>query len=116
MKQNKMIMFLGIGFVALIFLLSLSSSIFLTIQPGQNGVLFKRFAGGLDTEAIYGQGFHVIAPWNKMFVYDIRVAEDEQQMDVLSKNGLEITIEMSYRYKPKADKIGYLHQEVGSDY
>ncbi|NNE28960.1 MAG: prohibitin family protein, partial [Saprospiraceae bacterium] len=64
----------------------------------------------------YGQGFHVIAPWNKMFVYDIRVAEDEQQMDVLSKNGLEITIEMSYRYKPKPDQIGYLHQEVGSDY
>lgn len=116
MKQNKLFMFLAVGFVALILILSLSNSIFVTIKPGQNGVLFKRFSGGLDKENLYGQGFHVIAPWNDMLVYDIRIAEDEQKMDVLSKNGLQITIEMSYRYKPKASQIGYLHEEVGADY
>lgn len=116
MKQNKLFTFAAIAFVAFILILSLSSSIFKTIQPGQRGVLFKRFSGGLDKENLYDQGFHVVAPWNRMLVYDVRIAEDEQKMDVLSKNGLQITIEMSYRYKPKTDEIGYLHEEVGDDY
>ena len=116
MKQTRILTLVGIAFVALILILSLSSSIFKTITPGHRGVLFKRFGGGLDKETLYDQGFHVVAPWNRMLVYDVRIAEDEQKMDVLSKNGLKITIEMSYRYKPKSDKIGYLHEQVGQDY
>lgn len=116
MKQNKWMLFVGLAFVVLILLTALSNSIFLTLQPGQKGVLFKTFSGGLETENIYGQGFHVIAPWNKMFVYDVRISEDNQRMDVLSKNGLNITIDLTYRFKPISEKIGFLHQEVGTDY
>ena len=37
-------------------------------------------------------------------------------MDVLSKNGLNIQIELSYRFAPAPDKIGYLHDEIGPEY
>ncbi len=100
----------------LILILSLSNSIFLTIDPGYKGVLFKRFGGGLDKTSIYGQGFHVIAPWNKMFIYDVRINEGLETMEVLSKNGLNIKVELSYRFQPEASKIGFLHDEIGADY
>ena len=37
-------------------------------------------------------------------------------MEVLSKNGLTIKTELSYRYKPMDDKIGYVHDDLGNGY
>ena len=94
----------------------LSNTTFLTIDAGEKGVLFKRFGGGLEKDKIYNQGFHVVAPWNKMFIYDVRTNENYETMEVLSKNGLTIKVELSYRYQPEGDKIGYLHDEIGPSY
>ncbi|MEM9822132.1 MAG: SPFH domain-containing protein, partial [Bacteroidota bacterium] len=116
MKQGKLATVGIIVMIALIFTISLSSSIFKTIEPGQAGVIFKRFAGGIDRDDIKGQGFHVIAPWNRMIVYDVRINEALEKMVVLSKNGLNITVELSYRYQPIKTKIGYLHEQVGGEY
>ncbi len=116
LPQGKLVSYAGIGFIGLVLLLILSSSTFLTIDPGQKGVLFKRFGGGIDTERIYGEGFQVVAPWNKMILYDVRTDEGLEKMEVLSKNGLNISVELSYRFMPMADQIGQLHQEIGSEY
>ncbi len=101
---------------ALIFVIGLSNSLFVTINPGEKGVLFKRFGGGLQVDKVYTQGFHVIAPWNDMIVYDLRIQEAFEKMSVLSKNGLTIAVELSYRYAPIGEKIGYLHDEIGPGY
>lgn len=93
-----------------------ANSIFLTIQPGEKGVLFRRFGGGLDKEQVFNQGFHIIAPWNKMFIYDVRIQESLATMEVLSKNGLTIKCELSYRFHPVAEQIGFLHDNIGIDY
>jgi prohibitin 1 len=107
----------GILAFLLIFIFSiLSNTTCLTIQPGKKGVEFKRFGGGLDKDNIYDQGFHIIMPWNKVFIYDVRTNEGFETMDVLSKNGLNISVELSYRYSPMPDKIGYLHDEIGTEY
>jgi regulator of protease activity HflC (stomatin/prohibitin superfamily) len=108
--------FIIIGVVALIIFLVLSNTTFLTIKPGEKGVLFKRFGGGLDKTHIYNEGFHMIMPWNNMYIYDIRIKESLEKMEVLSKNGLNIKIELSYRYYPQADKIGELHEKIGKNY
>lgn len=105
-----------IGFFILFLFLFLTNTTFLTIDPGEKGVLFKKFGGGLDKENIYSQGFHVVAPWNTMFIYDVRVDEALEVMDVLSKNGLNITVELSFRFNPDPAKIGFLHDEIGKDY
>jgi regulator of protease activity HflC (stomatin/prohibitin superfamily) len=115
-SQPKLIRWMLLVLLGIIVLLVMSRTTFLTIDPGYAGVLFKRFGGGIDKEKIYQQGFHVIAPWNKMFVYDIRIKEHYEKMEVLSKNGLTIVCELSIRYRAKPDKIGYLHNEIGTRY
>jgi len=116
MKQNKFMGFAILAFIGLVLLISLSNSLFLNIDPGEKGIIFRPFSGGLDKETIYDQGFHIIAPWNKMYIYDVRVNESFEKMDVLSKNGLSIAVELSYRFNPQPAKIGYLHDEIGIDY
>jgi len=108
--------YLIIGFIGFILFMLLTNTTFITIDPGQKGVKFKRFAGGIAKDQIYGQGFHVVMPWDDMIMYDIRTMEAFETMDVLSKNGLSIAVELSYRYQPVPDKIGYLHDEIGPDY
>ena len=51
-----------------------------------------------------------------MFIYDVKTNEAFEKMEVLSKNGLSINIELSYRYSPVPNKIGFLHDEIGTDY
>lgn len=108
--------YLVIGLIFLFLFIALTNTTFMTIEAGQKGVLFKRFAGGLDKENIYDQGFQVVMPWNKMFIYDVRTNEALEKMEVLSKNGLSINIELSYRYNPDPKMIGHLHDEIGKDY
>lgn len=108
--------YLILGFIGLLAFIALTNTTFLTIKSGQNGVLFKKFSGGLEKDVVYGQGFQVIAPWNTMFIYDVKTNESFEEMEVLSKNGLSIKIDLSYRYSPVPQKIGYLHDEIGIDY
>lgn len=115
-SQSKLVKYGSLAVFLLIAFMILTSTTFLTINPGEKGVLFKRFGGGIDKENIYNQGFHVIMPWNKMYVYDVRVNEDYETMEVLSKNGLNIKVELSFRFFPTLDRIGYLHDEIGPDY
>ncbi len=103
-------------FVALIVILIFSNATFLTIDAGHRGVLFRRFAGGLDKTAIYGPGFHVLAPWNTMFTYDVREKQLEEEMEVLSSNGLNIQVDVTVRVNPMYNKIGDLHDKFGKEY
>ena len=116
MKQSRLITTGVIVFIALIALLTLSNATFLTINPGERGVLFKRFSGGLDKEHIYTPGFHVVAPWNIMHVYDVRETQLEEEMEVLSSNGLNIKVDVTVRVHAAYDMIGDLHEEFGDDY
>lgn len=112
----KFIKYAIFAFLAIFVFSILSNTTFLTIQPGKRGVEFKRFSGGLDKDNIYEPGFHIIAPWNKVFIYDVRIDEGYETMNVLSKNGLNIDAELSFRYRPIPNKIGYLHEEIGTEY
>ena len=89
----------------------------ITIEAGEAGVLWKRFAGGVVTdETTLGEGFHFIAPWNKIYVYEVRQQELKEKMPVLSSNGLEIILEASAWYQPEFESLGKLHQEKGERY
>ncbi len=115
-NQGKIFRYIFLGILAFILFGILSNTTFLTIDPGEKGVLFKRFSGGLEKDHVYDQGFHIVAPWNKMYIYDVRTNENYENMEVLSKNGLTIKVELSYRYMPIGEKIGFLHDEIGPSY
>lgn len=104
-----------IGFFIFIIIL-LNSAV--TIGYGEAGVLFKTFGGGVVTdEPPMGEGFHIIAPWNDVYIYNTKQQEEfEEGMQVLSSNGLEISIDVSVLYEPKKDELGLLHQKKGTNY
>jgi regulator of protease activity HflC (stomatin/prohibitin superfamily) len=87
-----------------------------TIGAGESGVLFKTLGNGVDTENTYGEGWKLIAPWNKMIIYEVRQQEVTENMAVLSSNGLEISLEVSTWYQPMHKDLPKLHQEKGQDY
>jgi len=87
-----------------------------TIQGGQAGVLFKTFSGGIDISQAYDEGFHLIAPWNDMVIYEVRQQEVLERMAILSSNGLEISVEVSSWYQPVFTTLPKLHKEKGQDY
>ena len=88
-----------------------------TINSGEAGVLYKTFGGGVVTdEPPLGEGFHIVAPWNKVHVYEVRQQELFEKMKVLSSNGLEIQIDASAWYQPVYNDLGKLHQVLGENY
>ncbi len=87
-----------------------------TIPAGHGGVLFRLFGGGVDTSKTYEEGFHFIAPWNTMYVYETRQQETSEEMSALSSNGLEIKIEFSTWYQPRWEDLGTLHAQIGTEY
>ena len=115
-KQGRLSTTLIFGAIIFIAILIFSSATFLTIESGERGVLFKRFGAGLITDKIYSPGFHVVAPWNKMFVYDVREKQLEETMTVLSSNGLNIALDATVRVNPAYDQIGFLHEKFGKNY
>ena len=88
-----------------------------TIGSGEAGVLYRTFSGGVVTdEPALGEGFHFVAPWNKVIVYEVRQQELMEKMKVLSSNGLDILLEVTAWYQPQSDKLGLLHQKKGQHY
>ncbi len=112
-QLSSLIVVIVIGLIAIIIL---SSRIFHTLQPGENAVIFRKFSTGLDKDHIFHPGFYVIAPWNELYIYDVREQIESEDMDVLDKNGLSIHAEVSVRYFPAPEKIGYLHEKFGVKY
>ena len=90
----------------------------INIGYGEAGVLFKTFGGGVVTdEPALGEGFHIIAPWNKVYIYNVKQQEVfESKMQVLSSNGLEISLDISVLYQPKIEELGLLHKTKGENY
>tara|TARA_R100001015_G_C4626322_1_gene185250 strand:- start:1255 stop:2100 length:846 start_codon:yes stop_codon:yes gene_type:complete len=100
--------------VVLVILIAKSA---VTIGSGEAGVLYKTFGGGVVTDQPpLGEGFHIVAPWNKVFIYEVRQQEVFEKMQVLSSNGLEIKLDASAWFEPKREFLGKLHQEKGTEY
>ena len=107
---------LPIVFIGIILLIFVSKST-VTLDAGEAGVLWKRFAGGVVTDQPpLGEGFHLVAPWNKVIVYETRQQELTEKMKVLSSNGLDIQLEATAWYQPVTAELGFLHQTKGTNY
>src|SRR5690606_38452608 len=99
--------------VAIIFL---TRSI-VTIGAGNAGVLYKPLADGVVTDQpAMGEGFHLVAPWNTVYVYEVRQQELSEKIQALSSNGLDIKIDASIWFQPDLANLGNLHQQRGELY
>jgi regulator of protease activity HflC (stomatin/prohibitin superfamily) len=103
--------------ITIILLVILITKSAVTIGSGKAGVLYETFGGGVVTdEPALGEGFHIVAPWNKVFIYEVRQQEVFEKMNVLSSNGLNIKLDASAWFEPKREFLGKLHQEKGEEY
>jgi regulator of protease activity HflC (stomatin/prohibitin superfamily) len=116
MDNRKFLPFIILAVVALFLLFGLSSSIFYTIDAGERAILFKKFQGGLVKDHVIKQGFGMKAPWNDLYVYDVKENSIDEKMDVLDKNGLSINVDVTLRFHPIYEQIGYLHENFGKGY
>ena len=114
--QRHMTTLIVIGGVLLFLVVFFAPMIFITIQSGEVGVLYRRFGGGTQTDRVLGEGMKVIAPWNKLFIYNVRVQEVKHSMQALTNEGLEVRLDLSIRYHPEVELVGLLQDRVGPDY
>lgn len=105
-----------LGVIALFVLMGLSSSIFYSVNATQRAVVFYKFGSGLEKDNVVTPGFHMKSPWNEVFIYDVQETAEGENMDVLDKNGLSIHVDVTVRFKPIADKIGYIYEKFNLNY
>jgi regulator of protease activity HflC (stomatin/prohibitin superfamily) len=113
LKFPKGGIFIVVLIVAVIILFSKST---VTIGPGEGGVIFETLGNGINTDKTYGEGFHIVAPWNRMIVIKVRQQSISDEMNVLSVNGLEVKVNGTIWYEPELKNLGLLIKTKGEDY
>tara|TARA_B110000879_G_C11172134_1_gene514093 strand:- start:2145 stop:2936 length:792 start_codon:yes stop_codon:yes gene_type:complete len=98
-------------------ILLLWGSLTVTIPSGYAGLVFHTFGNGVDTtETPLGSGFHIKAPWNKVYEYEIRQKERMERIEVLSSNLLKIEMDLTVFYQPQFESLGLLEIQRGRSY
>ncbi|SNY99857.1 prohibitin family protein [Flagellimonas pacifica] len=102
-------------FIAIVLIILLSKSI-VRIGPGEGGVLFRPAGGGVVTDITYGEGWHIVAPWNDMLIHKVRQQSISDEMNVLSVNGLEVKVNGTIWFEPEYKNLGFLIKTKGEEY
>ncbi|WP_395456222.1 prohibitin family protein [Azospirillum melinis] len=102
--------------VGILIFLYFAPSIVVFIPAGHGGVLWKRFHEGTQMGPALAEGVHVIFPWDKIEVYDLRLQEDTRSYSAIANDGLNVSIEITVRYRPYAEMLAALHKNVGPRY
>src|SRR6266566_8659192 len=90
----------------------------ITVPSGQVGVLWKRFGGGtvLDPRRLKNEGFNLILPWNRVFLYDLRLQSFTEPYNAISSDGVSLTATVIVRFRLQRDAVPVLHQAIGPNY
>ena len=104
--------------VATLVVVVLLPHMLVTVPSGQVGVLWKRFAHGtvLNPRRLLDEGIHVILPWDKVFLYDLRVQSVTDTYNAISKDGVNLNATLNIRFRLRRDSVPTLHQVVGPSY
>jgi regulator of protease activity HflC (stomatin/prohibitin superfamily) len=88
------------------------------VPSGHVGVLWLRFRGGtvLDPRQLKEEGFRIISPWNKVFLYDLRLQSRTDTYTAISKDGVNVIAGINIRFRLKHDSVPQLHQSVGPNF
>jgi regulator of protease activity HflC (stomatin/prohibitin superfamily) len=103
-------------FLLSFFLIFFFERIVISVHPGELGVLWRWLGGGTQIDTVYREGAHVILPFNRMYVYNVRKQTFSDTIDVLTVDGLTVKVRYSVRYYLDKDTLPLLHQRVGPDF
>ena len=101
----------------------------ITVPSGMVGVLWKRFNGYdlyclcfvgrgtiLDPRELRDEGLHIIWPWDKIYLYNLRLQSTAQTYNAISKDGVNVSVQVSIRYQLVHNYVAVLHKFIGPDY
>ena len=96
----------------------IAPNVIVTVPTGHVGILWKRFRGGtqLDPRVLKDEGMRVLLPWDKLFLYDLRLQTHDDTYNAISKDGVYLTATINIRFRLKHDAVPQLHQTIGPDY
>ena len=96
----------------------IAPNVIVTVPTGHVGILWKRFRGGtqLDPRLLKDEGMRVLLPWDKLFLYDLRLQTHDDTYNAISKDGVNLTATINIRFRLKHDAVPQLHQTIGPDY
>src|ERR1022692_2917146 len=122
----------GVSVVLMVMLLAatvLYPYVVITVPSGQVGVLWKRFNGFdfycwcfvgrgtiLDPKQLRNEGLHIVWPWDKLFIYDLRLHSSTQTYNAISKDGVSVIAQISIRFQLLHNSVGVLHKFIGPQY
>jgi regulator of protease activity HflC (stomatin/prohibitin superfamily) len=86
-----------------------------TVNPGQRGLRWYPLTEGLTTETLKS-GLYWRAPWNDVFVYDVRWQSYTEMVDALSSDDLQVKLKAAIIIRPIAAEVYFLAQEIGADF
>jgi regulator of protease activity HflC (stomatin/prohibitin superfamily) len=86
-----------------------------TVDPGKRGLRWSPLSGGLTKESLK-DGFYWKAPWNDVFVYDVRYQSFTEKIDALTADDLSVTLHAAITMSPIAEEVYFLAQEVGNNW
>jgi regulator of protease activity HflC (stomatin/prohibitin superfamily) len=101
----------------------------ITVQSGHVGVLWKRFNGYdlycwcfvgrgtiLDPRELRDEGLHLVWPWDKLFIYNLRLQSTTQTYNAITKDGVNVSVQINIRYQLLHNSIAVLHKFIGPSY
>ena len=101
----------------------------ITVPAGHVGVLWKRLNtfdlycwcfGGRGTmvnpQELRGEGLHILLPWDKLFIYNLRLQSTAQTYNAITKDGVNVTVQINIRFQLLNNAVGVLHKFIGPDY
>ena len=114
MKQKQTLIIVVVAVI--VAMLLFGSRMFFVIDPGERAVVFNTISGKLSKDDIEGTGLKMIAPWNNLFKYEVKEQSREEPLDILDKSGLSLSLDITIRFNPIYERIGYLHETFGQNY
>src|ERR1700690_4239351 len=122
----------GVSVVFMVMMLTatvLYPYVIITVPSGQVGVLWKRFNGFdgycwcfvgrgtiLDPKQLRNEGLQIVWPWDKLFVYDLRLHSSTQAYNAISKDGVSVAAQLSIRFQLRHNSVGVMHKFIGPQY
>ncbi len=87
-----------------------------TINSGEVLVVYYRFFGGTSHNTVGLEGLHILAPWDKGYVYNVRTQTLVVPMTVLTRNGIAVHLDAQVRFHAVPETVPYLHRRYGPNY
>ncbi len=86
------------------------------VANSERGVLFRRFANGIDTSKVYLPGEYKVKTFDRFIKYNIDIKSETNIFESKTKLGKPISLKLNYSYKLIPEKVALMEYYIGSNY